>query len=235
MHRSRLEAIYITLGSYGILEGIILWEVSRAPSFLDHRHIMFILRGFFPALLIRNPRGTNWCSFLVDLRNKLERELHLSVEIEAGLGLAVQCILQALVTAYEDKCILRPTKNGRKSLRWTSVLASLRMEFIGPSIGIGMITSHSIGNSTLRLKGGIGRRYLRLPEGHRGPSVSLSMTYIGLLCCIGPCLWTLQPSWESWWLVPESARNPREKPWIFCLLLTHRCLPIHTRGLASGC
>jgi hypothetical protein len=41
------------------------------------------------------------------------------MEDEAGLGLAVQWIQQALVTAYEENCPLRPTKNGRKSLRWT--------------------------------------------------------------------------------------------------------------------
>jgi len=50
------------------------------------------------------------------------------MENEAGLGLAVQWIQQALVTAYEKNCLLRPTKKGRKSLRWTPELASLRRE-----------------------------------------------------------------------------------------------------------
>jgi len=50
------------------------------------------------------------------------------MENEAGLGLAVQWIQQALVTAYEENCPLRPTKKGRKSLRWKPELASLRRE-----------------------------------------------------------------------------------------------------------
>ena len=52
----------------------------------------------------------------------------MSMENEAGLGLAVHWIQQALITAYEDNCPLRPTKNGRKYLKWTSELESLRRE-----------------------------------------------------------------------------------------------------------
>jgi len=125
---SRQEVIDITLGSYGLLESIIRWEVSREPSLSDHKHILFTLRGSTPALLIRNTRGTNWGSFREDLRDKLERGPKLSMDDEAGLGLAVQWIQQALVTAYEENCPLSPTKNGRKSLRWKPELASLRRE-----------------------------------------------------------------------------------------------------------
>jgi len=32
---------------------------------------------------------------------------------EAGLGLAVHCVQQALISAYEDNCTLRPVKTGR--------------------------------------------------------------------------------------------------------------------------
>jgi len=122
---SRQEVTDITVGSYGLLESIIRWKVSRVPSLSEHRHILFTLWGSVPVLLIRNPRGTNWGSFREDLRDKLERGPELSMEDEAGLGLAVQRIQQALVTAYEENCPLRLTKNGRKSLRWTPELASL--------------------------------------------------------------------------------------------------------------
>ena len=60
---SRQEVIDISLGSYGLLESITGWEVSRERSLSDHRHILFTLRGSVPALLIRNRRGTNWGSF----------------------------------------------------------------------------------------------------------------------------------------------------------------------------
>jgi len=95
---------------------------------MDHRHILFTLWGSVPALLIRNPRGTNWGSFQEGLRDKLERGLEMSMEDKAGLWLAVHWIQQALITTYEDNCPLRPAKNGRKSLKWTLELESLRRE-----------------------------------------------------------------------------------------------------------
>jgi len=52
----------------------------------------------------------------------------LRMEDETGLGLAIQLIQQSLVFAYEENCLLRFIKNGRKSLRWTSEIASLRRE-----------------------------------------------------------------------------------------------------------
>jgi hypothetical protein len=47
---------------------------------------------------------------------------------EAGLGLAVHWVQQALISAYEDNCHLRPVKTGRQSLKWTVELESLRRE-----------------------------------------------------------------------------------------------------------
>ena len=125
---SRQEVIDITLGFYGLLESITGCEMSQEPSLSDHRHILFTLRGSVAALLIRNPRGTNWDSFREGLRDKLERGPKMSMEDEAGLGLAVHWIQQALFIAYEDNCPPRPTKNGKKTLKWTSELESLRRE-----------------------------------------------------------------------------------------------------------
>jgi hypothetical protein len=123
---SRQEVIDITLGSYGLLESITGWEVSLEPSLSDHRHILFTLRGSVPVSLIRNPRGTNWGSFRADLREKLERGPEMSMRDEAGLGLAVHWIQQALISAYEGNCPLRPARKGKKSLRWAP--KSLRRE-----------------------------------------------------------------------------------------------------------
>ena len=49
----------------------------------------------------------------------------MSLEHEAGLGFAVHWIQQALNTAYEGNCPLRPAKNRRKSLKWISELESV--------------------------------------------------------------------------------------------------------------
>jgi hypothetical protein len=54
-----------------------------------------------PAFLIRNPRGTNWGSFREDLKERLERVPDMSVREEAGLGLAVHWVQQALISTYE--------------------------------------------------------------------------------------------------------------------------------------
>jgi hypothetical protein len=122
----RSEVIDITLGSFRLLEGIISWEVSSEPSPSDHRHILFTLRGSVPVRLIRNPRGTNWGSFKEDLRDRLERGPDMDMKSEAGLGLAIHCVQQALVLAYENNCPLRPVKVGRQSLKWTTELESPR-------------------------------------------------------------------------------------------------------------
>jgi hypothetical protein len=66
-----------------------------------------------PAPLIRNPRGTKWGSFQEGLRKKLERGPEMNMKDETGLGLAVQWVQQALISAYEDNCPLRHVKKGR--------------------------------------------------------------------------------------------------------------------------
>jgi hypothetical protein len=52
--------------------------------------------------LIRNPRGTNWASFKEDLRDRLERGPEMDMKSEAGLGLVIQWVQQALTLAYEN-------------------------------------------------------------------------------------------------------------------------------------
>ena len=85
--------------------------------------------------LIRNPRGTNRGPFKEDLRDRLGRGPEMDVKSEAGPGLAIHWVQQALVLAYENNCPLRPVKMGsplrpvkmgRQSLKWTTELESLR-------------------------------------------------------------------------------------------------------------
>jgi hypothetical protein len=119
----RREVIDITLGTYELLDSITELEVSSEPSLPDHRHILFTLRGSVPAPMFRNPRGTNWGSLRGDLRERLERGPEMDIKDEASLGLAIQWIQQALFSAYENNCPLRPTTNGKRSLKWTPLLA----------------------------------------------------------------------------------------------------------------
>ena len=107
--------------------------------------------------LIRNPRGTNWGSFREDLRDQLERGPEMDMKSEAGLGLAIHWVQQALISAYKDNCPLRPVKTGRQSLKWTEELESLRR-------GDGFLTNADkiririVGTSIDRLCGITGRR-----------------------------------------------------------------------------
>jgi hypothetical protein len=80
---------------------------------------------------IRNPRGNNWGSFKEDLKDRLERGPEMNMKNEAGLGLAIQWAQQALISAYEDNCPLRPVKTGKQSLKWTAELKSLIREVRG--------------------------------------------------------------------------------------------------------
>jgi hypothetical protein len=72
----------ITLG-FGFLESFKTWDVSSKPSLSDHRHILFTLEGSLPVRLIRNPRGTNWDSFLEGLKGILERGPEINIKDEA--------------------------------------------------------------------------------------------------------------------------------------------------------
>jgi hypothetical protein len=115
----------ITLGSFGLLETVIKWEVSSEPSLSDHTHILFTLRGSVPTRLIMNSRATNWSSFREHLMDVLGRGRMMNIGNEAGLGLAMHWVQHALITAYEDNCPLRPVKTGRSSLKWRAELESL--------------------------------------------------------------------------------------------------------------
>jgi len=52
----------------------------------------------------------------------------MDMKNEAGLGLAIHLVPQALISAYKDNCPLRPAKTGKQSLKWTAELQSLRRE-----------------------------------------------------------------------------------------------------------
>jgi hypothetical protein len=123
----RQVVIGITMGSFGLLESNTSWAVYSEPSLFDYRHFQLTLRGSVPVrLLIRKPRGANWGSFREGLRDRLERGPEMNTKDEAGLGLAVNCVQQALVSAYEDNCHLKPVKTNRRTLKWTSEQQSLR-------------------------------------------------------------------------------------------------------------
>ena len=92
----RLKVIDIALKSFGLLGRVKSWEVSSKPSLSDHRHILFTLQGSLPICQIRNTRGTKWDSFREDLRDRLGRHPEMNTKVEAGLGLIILWVQQAL-------------------------------------------------------------------------------------------------------------------------------------------
>ena len=50
----------------------------------------------------------------------------MDTKSEAGLGLVIHWVQQALILAYENNCPLRPAKMGRQSLKRMVELESLR-------------------------------------------------------------------------------------------------------------
>jgi len=149
----------------------------------------------------------------------------MRMDDEAGLGLAVHWIQQALITAYEDNCPFSPSKNGRKSLKWTSELESLRREvrrLFNRCQADNKSSSWELYRERLNRDIGrrYGRRYGRLPKRPGGPSVAPLTIYPSQQGYTGLYLGTLKLGWDPWWLLPDSVCNLRRKPWI-SLLATH--------------
>ena len=50
----------------------------------------------------------------------------MNIKDEAGLGLAILAVQQALISAYENKCPLKPFRTGKHYLKWTYEFKCLR-------------------------------------------------------------------------------------------------------------
>jgi hypothetical protein len=70
--------------------------------------------------------GTEWGSFTEELKEVMSRGPVGCTADEAGLGLALNWVQHALITAYENNCPMRLVKPANTSLRWTATLESLR-------------------------------------------------------------------------------------------------------------
>ena len=114
--------IYITLGYFWFLANFKIREVSSEPSLSDHRHNLFTVEGSVPVRLIRNLRSTIRESFREGLKVVLERGPEVIMKDESGLGLAFHSVQQALISAYENICLLKPVGIGKRTLMGIWVL-----------------------------------------------------------------------------------------------------------------
>jgi hypothetical protein len=112
-HGYRSEVIDITLGSSGLLESIMSWEVSMEPSLSNQTFCS--LFGARAGVSGKNPMGTNWGSFWEELKDLLSRGPMMCTGDEAGLELALNWVQHAMITPYEDNCPLQLVKLARSS------------------------------------------------------------------------------------------------------------------------
>ena len=139
----------------------------------------------------------------------------MSMKDEGGLGLAVHWVQQALISAFEDNCPLRPVKKGRKFLRWTSELESLRRE-------VRQLFNKCRGDNPhswelyREAQRNCRKPVRKASKNAWGPSIAPLMTYLGQLGYIGLFLQTLNLSWDLWWLLRIGVRSSRGKLWSPC-------------------
>ena len=134
------------------------------------------------------------------------------MKTEAGLGLAIHSIQQALISDYEDNCPLRPVKTGRQSLKWTEELQSLRRE-------VRRLFSKCRSDNnphSWELYRGAQRNYRKeVRKVSRNAWRTFCSSVNDLPRSAGlhrVPLGSLKSSWDLWWLLRVGAGSPRGKP-----------------------
>ena len=150
---------------------------------------------------------------------KLERGPEMSMKDEAGLGLAIKWVQQALISAFEDNCPLRPIRKGRKSLRWTSQLELLRRE-VRRLFNRCRAKRDPDSWELYREAQQRYRKEVRKASRETWRTFISSVNDLLRSARIHRALRTLKSSWAPWWLPRGCVRSPRGRPWISCLLLT---------------
>jgi hypothetical protein len=143
----------------------------------------------------------------------------MDMKSEAGLGLAIHWLQQALFSVYYDNCSLRPIKMGRQSLKWTTELESLRkgVRWLFNKCRSGKDPhSWDLYRKAQRNYRKEVRKAFR--DAWRAFCIPL-MTYPSQLDCIGLFLGTLTSSWALWWLLQEGEQSEGET--LELLLTTH--------------
>jgi ribonuclease HI len=122
----REQVIDITLCTNDVEEYVENWHVSQEDSLSDHQTIRFTIScDPSPPILYRNAKSTNWVSFKLHLKCRLEG-WDMDVMNEKKLDDAVIDLTKSLILSYEENCPLRKT-NERKNTPWyTSALFEIK-------------------------------------------------------------------------------------------------------------
>ncbi|XP_043464492.1 uncharacterized protein LOC122499952 [Leptopilina heterotoma] len=101
----RQEVIDITLCSKSIGNKVRRWKVSNEPSLSDHSQIVFEVESAVRSKTkwIRNPRRTDWASYISELRRSLSG-LPGKIRDYQTLDEAANDFTKAIKAAYESSC-----------------------------------------------------------------------------------------------------------------------------------
>jgi len=133
----------------------------------------------------------------------------MNMKNEAGLGLAIHWFQQALISAYEDNCPLRPVKTSRQSLKWTVEVESLRR--VRRLFNKCRSDKNPHSWEPYRDAQRKYRKEGRLLRMLGGPSVVPLMTYLGQLGYTGLFVGTIRLSWDLWWFLRIGVGSPKGK------------------------
>lgn len=129
VNKLRQEVLDVTLTTQQFSDRIKNWMVSNEETLSDHREINFQISCVKqPETLYRNPRNTDWSTFVKVLQSRLRFTKHLStIESTEDIDNAVCSLTKALHTAFMRSCPGRISKP-RKNNWWNSELEKLKLE-----------------------------------------------------------------------------------------------------------
>ena len=116
-NRNGEEVVDITLASRNMGNAITSWRVSDEISMSDHNHIVFEIKGrSTESRLYRNPRKTDWATYVEELKPKL-KSFPGKYSNQMELDHCGEVLKNIIVSAFENNCRLH-TKPVQKRAPW---------------------------------------------------------------------------------------------------------------------
>ena len=124
--RNRKEVIDLTVCNNQCISYIKDWRVSNEETLSDHRLINFSITG--PMIIkqdYRNPRKTDWGSYIADMEEATSRICGKLSSI-ADLEIAVDQLQQAILQSFYQNCKNTTTNSPRLVPWWSKEISGLR-------------------------------------------------------------------------------------------------------------
>ncbi|XP_043474038.1 uncharacterized protein LOC122506107 [Leptopilina heterotoma] len=123
---NRKEALDITICNKSVWSGVRDWRVSDADSLSDHRLITFRMESKDREhKWVRNPRSTDWASYIEDLKASMEC-FPTSYGTYEELELAAEYLRDSIICSFERSCVVKKVDSNRGSKWWNFCLEGHR-------------------------------------------------------------------------------------------------------------